>query len=40
MQTPGDAEAKRALDPLGKRKKPHLHGSRLELEAIVHDIYG
>jgi hypothetical protein len=40
MQTHGDAEANRALSPLGKRNTPDLHALRLELEAIVRDIYG
>jgi hypothetical protein len=40
MQTRGEAETNRALSPLGKRDTSDLHGLRLELEAIVRDIYG
>ncbi len=40
MQTRGGAEANLALNPLGKRNTADLHGRRLELEAIVRDIYG
>jgi hypothetical protein len=40
MQTRGEAEANWVFSPAGKPNMPDLHALRLELEAIVRDIYG